>query len=743
IVLESFKSLLMEPGLRDWPDVGIAMQAYLRENQKDLEGLIEWVAARGAPITVRLVRGAYWDYETVIAKQHGWPVPVWERKPDTDAAYERCLRLLMMNHASVRPAVATHNLRSIALAMALADEYALSKDRFEFQMLFGMADDLKHALSSMDYCMRVYMPYGEPIPGMAYLVRRLLENASSQSFIFDAQPSGLDLERLLSPPETGDAAEEKAPEGQHGEGPGGLPPFRNEPVLRFTASGERDGFSEAIEGVRSQLGETYPLIINGRAVENGSYIDSVNPACPTELVGRVAKAGLKEADRAVEGALASLAGWSETQPDQRAQLLLKAAALLRARRMEFAAWEIFEAGKTWREADANITETIDFLEYYARQALRMAQGRAVTVPGEVNFNGYRPCGVGVIIPPWNFPSAILMGMLCAAIVTGNTVILKPSSQTPVIAARLVDLLRQAGVPDGVVQFLPGPGGEVGDYLVRHPGVHFIAFTGSEEVGSRIIRLAAEGPEGQHHVKRVVAEMGGKNAIIVDTDADPDEVVKGVVQSAFGYQGQKCSACSRLIIVGEHHDEIVGRLVDAAKSIEIGMPENPGVFMGPVIEQSARQRILDAIAAGEIEAELALFRNCSEVGNGYFVGPAVFVGVPRDSMLAQKEIFGPLLAVMRAKSLEEAIEVANDSRYALTGGCYSRSPANIELVKRRLQVGNLYINRAITGALVERQAFGGFKRSGLGYKAGGPDYLLQFMNQSTWSENTLRHGFAPD
>lgn len=740
IVLESFKALLMEEEFRDWPDAGIALQAYLRETERDLQGLIDWVDARGAPVTVRLVRGAYWDYETIAAAQHGWPSPVWDAKEATDACYERCMELLMANSERIRPAIASHNLRSLAKAMALAERHGLSADRFEFQMLYGMADSLKARLTEMGYCLRLYIPFGEPIPGMAYLVRRLLENASGQSLLFSQVHREKDLERLLAAPEP---ASEAAPgEKGAGEAPKALPPFRNEPHYRFIGDFERRVFAAALDEAAARLGRVYPLIIDGREVETGRHFDSVNPARPGELIGRVAKAGREEADRAVEGAAKALEPWSGLEMAARAGVLLRAALLLRERRAAFAAREILEAGKTWREADANVTETIDFLEYYARQGLRLGRGRSVNVPGEMNFNGYRALGVGVILPPWNFPSAILMGMLSAAIVCGNTAILKPSSQTPVIAAHLVNLLREAGVPDGVVQYLPGSGGEVGEYLVGHPGIRFVAFTGSEAVGSRILRIAAQQPPSQPHIKRVVAEMGGKNAIMVDSDANPDEVIKGVVHSAFSYQGQKCSACSRLIIVGARHDAIVKRLADAASSLEIGMPDQPGVFMGPVIEKAAKERILDAIDAGRLEAELVLQRECSGLGDGYFVGPAIFVGVSPDSMLGQQEIFGPVLSVFEARTLDEAIEIANSTRYALTGGFYSRSPANIEKVKRRFEVGNLYINRGITGALVNRQAFGGFKMSGHGYKAGGPDYLLQFMNQTTWTENTLRHGFAP-
>ena len=747
IILKCFKTVLMEPELVDWCDVGIAMQAYLRESERDVKEMIEWARERGTPVTIRLVRGAYWDFETVIAKQQGWAVPIWEEKPQTDACYERCLALLLAHYPTVRTAVATHNIRSLALAMVLAEEFGLSVGQFEFQMLFGMAESLQSAISALGYCLRIYVPFGEAIPGMAYLVRRLLENASNQSFLQMGVSQEYDPDELLPPPCTSavDATSAVAlgtSVGNDGTGSELLPGFRNEPLFRFNRAEERQQFAAAIDEVRSQLGEAYPLFVNGSALLTGSTIESRNPARPQELVGAVAAADAAHVDRAVEGAAAAFIDWSALGMEQRAHLLLRAAARLRKRRARFAAWEIFEAGKTWREADANVTEAIDFLEYYARQAIHLGSGGRLDLPGEQNFFGFRPLGVGVVIPPWNFPLAILTGMLSAAIVTGNTVIVKPSSQTPVIAARFVRLLHETGLPAGVVQFLPGAGGTVGEHLVRHPNVHFIAFTGSEAVGTRIIELASKLAPGQHHIKRVIAEMGGKNAIIVDSDADLDDAVMGVIQSAFGYQGQKCSACSRMIIVGTQYDELLERLIEAARSLKIGMPEEPGNYMGPVIEAAARKRILGAIEQGRKVVRLALHVECSVVGSGYFVGPTIFSRVPPDSDLAQKEIFGPVLSVMEANTLDEALAIANHSSYALTGGFYSRSPANIERVKREFQVGNLYINRPITGALVGRQPFGGFRLSGTGSKAGGPDYLQQFLNPCTVTENTLRRGFAP-
>jgi RHH-type proline utilization regulon transcriptional repressor/proline dehydrogenase/delta 1-pyrroline-5-carboxylate dehydrogenase len=773
IILRVFREILTEPEFHDWPDVGLAVQAYLRDTEHDLRELSAWARRRGTPITVRLVRGAYWDYETVIARQNDWKIPVFTEKWETDASYERCLRILMEGHPHLEAAVASHNVRSLALALALAEERGLRNDQWELQMLFGMADPLKDALAKMGYRVRVYVPFGELIPGMSYLVRRLLENTASQSFLRMGFAEDVSPDILLAPPgpkvtpptADGDLRAEKIPlttswarqghvaEALQANSPGvfdhlsyaiGSPdtPFRNEPPHRFTADGERAGFAAAVERVRGQLGRDYPLYLHGREQWTGDWLTSMNPARPSECVGRVAQANPKDAEAAVRSALAAFPAWRDTSVHERATLLIRAAAKARERRDELSAWEVFEAGKTWREADADVTEAIDFLEYYAREAVKFARVLPLNVPGEMDHFFYQPRGDYAVIPPWNFPLAILTGMLSAAIVTGNTAVLKPAPQTPVIAAKLLEILREVGLPDGVANFVYG-GAEVGEYLVTHPEVHGIAFTGSLAVGQRIYRLAAEVQPGQEHLKRVIAELGGKNALIVDADADIDDAVVGTVASAFGFQGQKCSAASRLITVGSVHEPFVRRLIEAARSLQIGMPEAPGTYMGPVIDATARDRIRAAIEAGKKVATTALETDVSAHGEGYFVGPTLFTEVPPESALAQDEIFGPVLGVMHARTFDEALELAMKTRFGLTGGVYSRSPEHLERARERFRVGNLYLNRKITGAIVGRQPFGGFKLSGLGSKAGGPDYLLQFLEPRMVTENIIRRGFAPD
>ena len=419
------------------------------------------------------------------------------------------------------------------------------------------------------------------------------------------------------------------------------------------------------------------------------------------------------------------------------------AAVLRRRRFELAAWQVYECAKNWREADADVAEAIDFCVYYAREWRRLLAPQRFDLPGEENAYFYEPRGVTVVIAPWNFPLAILTGMAVAALVTGNPVLLKPAEQSSVIGAKLMEVFQEAKLPSGVIHFLPGVGEEIGPTLAEDPRVALIAFTGSRGVGMMLNRQAAELPPGQTHLKRLIAELGGKNAIIVDDDADLDEAVLGVVQSAFGYQGQKCSACSRVIVLDRIHATFVERLIEATKSLRVAPAEDPGCKIGPVIDAEARDRILAAIEKGKQEAKLAYAGDLGFlVSEGTYVAPHIFVGVAPTATIAQEEIFGPVLAVLKARDLGDALDIANGTSYALTGGFFSRSPDNIQRVMREFRVGNLYINRKITGALVGRQPFGGFKLSGIGLKAGGPDYLLQFVWPRNITENTLRRGFAP-
>ncbi|HEY7329427.1 MAG TPA: L-glutamate gamma-semialdehyde dehydrogenase [Gemmataceae bacterium] len=523
-----------------------------------------------------------------------------------------------------------------------------------------------------------------------------------------------------------------------------ISPYRVEPLADFSRSETRQAMDAALALVAPQLGRIYLPVIGGQSVSTTATFDSVNPSHSKQIVGRCGKAESEHAKESIDAAKAAFPAWRDTEAEKRADYLFRVAEVMRRRRFELAAWQLCECGKPRREADADVAESIDYCEFYGREMLRLAKPRRRDVPGEENVYFYEPRGVTVVIAPWNFPMAILCGMTTAALVTGNTVIMKPAEQSAVIGAKLMEVFQEVGLPPGVVSYLPGIGEEIGPALVDHPDVAMIAFTGSRGVGLHINRQAAEMQPGQQHIKRVLAEMGGKNAIIVDDDADMDEAVHGVVASAFGYAGQKCSACSRVIVLEAVYDAFVTRLIEATRSLKVAPAEDPGCTVGPVIDADAYQRILNTIEKGKNQGRLVY---AGDVGTlkeeGYFIAPHIFADVSPAASLAQEEIFGPVLVVLRASDLEQALKLANGTPYALTGGLFSRSPEHITRIKREFRVGNLYINRKITGAIVDRQPFGGFKMSGIGSKAGGPDYLLQFVLPRTITENTLRRGFAPD
>jgi RHH-type proline utilization regulon transcriptional repressor/proline dehydrogenase/delta 1-pyrroline-5-carboxylate dehydrogenase len=764
LTLHIFRTVLMEDEFRDWLDVGIVIQCYLRDSGQDLATLEDWAKSRGTPIWVRLVKGAYWDYETVHARSSEWPVPVYQRKAETDANFERQTRFVFRNHARLRPALGSHNVRSLAHGIAVARFLDLPTTAYEIQMLYGMADPEKQAFVELGQRMRVYMPYGELIPGMAYLVRRLLENTSNESFLRANFEEQLDVDELLAKPESSDTEARKDAAANRNGAPQIAPPetkmsvtqaetrpnrtsttmFRNEPLADFAEEENRRKMRDALGSVRGQLGRSYPLRIDGRSIETTGRIVSKNPSDFSQVVGSAAAAEARQVNDAVAAALRALPSWWKLGARRRAEYLFAAAEAMRGRRFELAAWEVFECGKQWREADGDICEAIDYCEYYAQGAVALDHPHEVNLPGEENRTEYLPRGVVGVIAPWNFPLAILTGMSVAALATGNTVVMKPAEQSPVIAAKLMEIFEEIGLPAGVANYLPGQGETAGAALVEHPDVALIAFTGSRNVGLAINRRAAEvSASGTKQVKRVIVEMGGKNAIIIDDDADLDEAVAGVVKSAFGYQGQKCSACSRAIVLDTVYDQFVSRLVEATRSLKIGPADDPSARVGPVIDAEAFDRVRAYVDVGRSEGREALATDVGSLAErGYFVGPHIFADVKPDARVAQEEIFGPVLAVIRAADLDEAIRIANGVDYALTGGIFSRSPAHLEQVSREMLVGNLYLNRPITGALVHRQPFGGFKLSGIGDKAGGPDYLLQFVVERTITENTLRRGFAP-
>jgi 1-pyrroline-5-carboxylate dehydrogenase len=512
--------------------------------------------------------------------------------------------------------------------------------------------------------------------------------------------------------------------------------FKNEPLVDFTDPGNAQAMEKALNDVARSLGAAYPLIIGGEHITTSDTIKSIDPSNPSVIVGTVSKASQKEADKAMKAALEAFESWKRVSPADRARYLFDAAAVIRKRKFEFSAWMVYEVGKSWVEADADVAEAIDFLDFYGREMLRYGAEQPITsIPSERSELFYIPLGVAAVIPPWNFPFAILVGMTSAAFVTGNTVILKPSSDAPVIAAKFAQVLEEIGLPRGVVNYLPGSGAKVGDYIVQHPKTRLIAFTGSKEVGLRINEEAARPRSGQIWIKRAILEMGGKDTIIVDDDVNLDQAVDGVLASAFGFQGQKCSACSRAIVHAAVYDAFITRLVAKVEKIKIGPPyTSKDFYMGPVVNASACEKILEYIEIGKTEGEL-LTGGMRAAGDGYFIQPTVFGGIAPNARISQEEIFGPVLACIKASDFDEALDIANNTEYGLTGALFSNKREHIERARTDFHVGNLYFNRKCTGALVGVHPFGGFNMSGTDSKAGGRDYLLLFMQAKSVSEKT--------
>jgi len=729
----------------DYPHLGIVFQAYLRCVDDDVSDMLSWAREKELPISIRLVKGAYWDYETVMAKQNGWPVPVWTHKPESDMAFERVSKMIMENHDICHYACASHNIRSISSIMEMAADMNVPEEKHEFQVLYGMAEPVRKGLKNVAKRVRLYCPYGDLLPGMAYLVRRLLENTANESFLKQTFADEADMDILLENPEdTLRRQLENKPAPKLAKE--GLARFNNFPAVDFTLEEEREAFPAAIAKVRASMGKNIPLFINGQEVTTSDTLDSYNPANPNEIVGTVCQAGVEEVDRAIEAASEAYVSWRDVAPEKRAMVLFKAADYLKKNIHDLSALQVLEVGKQWDQAHGDVAEAIDFLEYYGREMIRLGNPRRMgNAPGEMSHLFYQGKGVAAVIAPWNFPLAISVGMVSAAIVSGCPVVYKPAGISSCIGNNLVEMWKAAGLPDGVFNYCPGRGSVMGDHLVDHPDVSVIAFTGSMEVGLRIQERAAKVQPGQTQCKRVIAEMGGKNATIIDDDADLDEAVLGVLYASFGFQGQKCSACSRVIVLDPIYDRFVQRLTEAAQSVKLGPSENPANYMGPVVDKAAQENVLRYVKIAEDEGKVLAKLEVSEdlkATGGCYVPLTIVEGITKTDRIAQEEVFGPVLSVMRAKDMDEAIDIANSTRFALTGAIYTRSPANLERASKEFRVGNLYLNKPSVGALVERHAFGGFKMSGVGSKAGGPDYLLQFMDPRLVCENTMRRGFAP-
>jgi RHH-type proline utilization regulon transcriptional repressor/proline dehydrogenase/delta 1-pyrroline-5-carboxylate dehydrogenase len=737
LTLQLFKSIFEEPEFRSQPAIGIAIQAYLRDCEADLRDLVAWARKNNRPLSVRLVKGAYWDYETIIAQQRDWPIPVWQKKPESDANYEKLTVFLLENIDIVTPNFASHNVRSCAHAIAQAERLGIDPRAYEFQALYGMADELKASLIQMGHRVREYCAIGELLPGMAYLVRRLLENTSNEGFLRIKNMGEATKDQLLGNPVNAIAAAAeplKAPAPKPGA-------FVNAANTDYTLAANRDKQRAAINAYTAQLGKKWPLVINGKKITDREYVPSVNPAKPSQVIGSWARATVADAESAVAAAVAAFPKWRATPVEDRAKMLERAADIMESRRLELNALLILEAGKPWIEADGDISEAIDFCRFYAVEMRKL--GKPVVtqaVPGERCVQTWTPRGVGVAIAPWNFPLAILAGLVVAPLVAGNCVIMKPAEQTSVIGGVLMEILTEAGIPAGVLNFLPGFGEDVGAHLVGHKQVDFVAFTGSRAVGTKIWETAGRTQPGQQNLKKVVCEMGGKNAMVIDNDADLDEAIPAALYSAFGFSGQKCSALSRLIVLDDVYDHFLERFVSACGAYPIGDPTQPGTILGPVIDADAQKKILGIIEQGKKEAKLAFQGTAPK--EGYFVPATVFVNVKPEHSIAREEIFGPVVAILRAKNLDEAFALVNGTDYALTGGIFSRSPKALERAQNEMLVGNLYLNRGCTGAVVERHPFGGFKMSGGGTKAGGKGYLENFLFPRSVAENVMRRGFTP-
>jgi RHH-type proline utilization regulon transcriptional repressor/proline dehydrogenase/delta 1-pyrroline-5-carboxylate dehydrogenase len=741
ITYRLFERVALDPEFVAWPDLGIVVQAYLKTAGDDLDRLAALSQKRGAPLTVRLVKGAYWDYEVVLSGLRGHPCPVFSEKSHTDANYERLTLRLFDQRAHLHAAFGTHNLRTLCVALARAEHLGVKPGSFELQMLYGMAEPEREVLRNLGHRVRLYAPVGDLLTGMAYLVRRLLENTANSSFLRLSHHEHADIGELMARPV------EVPPLDKDDEGNilaskerDLKATFENSPLADFTEPETRAAFAQAVAEADQQMPWQVPVFIDGHARTTGTALFHITPNDKTRIATATNSATLQDVEQAISVAKNAWPAWRDLPLETRAARINHLAARMDADRLRLTAIEVHEQAKPWREADADVAEAVDFCRYYARQALielgPRTQGR---LPGEANTLTYEGRGLCAVIAPWNFPLAILCGMTTAALVAGNAVLLKPAEQAAAIAFAFHQHALAAGIPSAILAFLPGEGEIVGDALVRHRDVVQIAFTGSRDVGTAILRQAAEIAPGQATIKRVVCEMGGKNAIIIDDDADLDEAVTGVLASAFGYAGQKCSACSRLIVVESVHATFVHRLKLAAETLVPSSATRADCLLPPVIDQASHDRLLEIIRQPHANV---LHRG--EAGDtGWFVPPAILeVGDP-DHSLMQRELFGPILTVFAARNFSHALEIANHSDFALTGAVYSRSPKNLQRARHEFRVGNLYLNRGCTGAQVHRQPFGGFKMSGAGTKAGGPGYLLNFAEMRVCTENTMRRGFAPE
>ena len=731
LYMEIFKELLMEEEFKNYPHFGIVVQAYLRESLEDLQGLIDFCKKRKQKITIRLVKGAYWDSEFLMSQQKNWPIPVWTKKEETDLNFEKALALLFKESKHVKIAVGSHNTRSVACALAHHKNYP--EAQLEFQFLYGMAEGLAQALKQRGCLTRLYCAMGELIPGMSYLVRRLLENSANQSFILNSLMKKESPEKLLAPPALpADFQQDSKKES-----------FSNFPAPDFSKKQNRELFQKALVGWEKQFPVQAPLLVKSPASPS-SFFSRENPNQKQQIISKTAFVNREQALKAVGDCHEFFPKWRAVSSSKRVAYLKKTAELLKDSFFHFASLQVYEVGKTWEEASADVAEAIDFCSFYADSYERLSVPQLTDkVAGEESFLRQEPIGCVAVIAPWNFPLAILTGMLTAPLVCGNTVLIKPAEQSSLTAYELVKVLLKAGFPPESFAFLPGKGEEIGKALVEEPRVSIISFTGSLEVGQGIFNKISSLSKGQGNFKKAILEMGGKNAIVIDSSADLDLAVKGVIESAFGFQGQKCSACSRVIILEDIYKKFISRWIPAIESLVIGETKNPESSLGALVDEASAKRIKNflqnqkesLIYSSPIEKEFA--------NQAHVIAPSLYLSESPHSDLMQEELFAPVVSCYKVKTMEQAIEILNESKFGLTAGLYSRHPGHIELFKSQSEAGNVYINRNCTGAVVKRHPFGGRKRSGLGSKAGQADYLKQFLQAKVVTENQMRRGFSPE
>ena len=728
LILEIFKELLSEEEFKQEPHFGIVIQAYLKDSFSDLQNLIHFAKKRKVPFTVRLVKGAYWDSEFLLAKQKNWPIPVYTQKEETDFNFEKCSSLLMENYEHIKTAVGSHNIRSISHALALKELYP--KASLEFQTLYGMGNSITQSLSQQGHRVRLYTTIGELIPGMSYFVRRLLENTSNQSFIRNTLEKKVSAKKILEKPNP-TRIPEKIEES-----------FKNYPLLDFSLSDNRDRFQKALQEIKKTIPQNVFPIIKGIKQQSDQIYERKNPSQKDQIIHKTHFTTKEQLEIAIEKTNLYFNTWKTYPSDKKIKHLLTLAQKIKEKEFELSAVEVFESGKTWSEAQADIAEAIDFCIYYAENFKKLSEPKKTCeIDGEENVSFYEPIGTVAVISPWNFPLAILTGMVVAPLVCGNTVIIKPAEQSSLIAYHFANLLLESGFPVDSFAFLPGEGESIGASLVKDSRISLISFTGSLEVGTSIIKETSSLSQNQHQFKKSVVEMGGKNAIVVDASADLDEAVLGILESAFRFQGQKCSACSRVIVLEKIYDRFIERFLPALEDLIIGPSEDPKSFLGPVVDEKAFQKIKQFIEEQKKTSKLLFEGQAPQ--EGYFIPPTVFLTENQKHPLMLQEIFGPVLVLFKTKDLISAIHTVNQTQYGLTAGLYSRHPGHIAEFKSHIDVGNIYINRNCTGALVKRQPFGGRKLSGLGSKAGGPEYLKQFLQNKIVTENTIRRGFSPE